>query len=201
MSWQRRIATISCAALFSIGCTYGLHSCISSAWSFDQTGLNMWLDANDINATGNPANNPAQLSSVSLWKDKSGHGNNAFQAPVGDPDNPEPDAASFPGSSGGVTHAEIIGPLPPAPVYEKTRNVTPSGLPAVRFNTCNDAPQFPGCNVSPPTYPTQTALMTNYYAPPDPSMVQYNLANYSGSPNTPPAAVPDLTVVAIVRPT
>jgi hypothetical protein len=156
----------------------------------------MWLDANDINGDGNTGNNPAYLSSVDLWVDKSGKGNNAFKAPVGDP--LDGTAAGFPGASGGVTHAEILGPLPPAPVFvdrnvpTEERPLTPSGLPAVRFNTCNDAPQFPGCNVTPPTYPNQTGLMTNYHAHPDPSMITFDL----GKP-----AVPDLTIVAVVRPT
>lgn len=168
----------------------------SSSHAFDTNGLAMWLDANDINGDGNTTNNPSYLSDINLWTDKSGKGNHAFKAPLGDPEDGT--AAGFPGATGGVTHAEIIGPLPPAPVYVdhndplEERKLTPSGLPAVRFNTCNDAPQFPGCNVTPPTYPNQTGLMTNYHAHPDPTMVPYSLGK---------EAKPDLTVVAVVRPT
>lgn len=40
-------------------------------------GLLTWLDASDPDADANPANNPADGASVSLWNDRSGRGNDA----------------------------------------------------------------------------------------------------------------------------
>ena len=170
-------AAIAVAAAF---CVSGINN---KASAFDPTELAIWLDAGDINGDGSP-DSIAQGTSIPLWTDKSGQGNNAFQAPAGDP------AGGYPSVSGGLLRAEMYGPLPPAPLYDNVNDLTPSGLPAVRFNTCNEA-TVPGCNVPPPTYPTQTALMTNFHAHPDPTMVTDD-----GFP-----AVPELTFAMVVRPT
>ena len=161
----------------------GVNGVNNLASAFDDTGLAIWLDAGDINGDGSP-DSISQGTSIPLWADKSGQGNNAFQAPAGDP------AGGYPSASGGLLRAEMYGPLPPAPLYNNVDSLTPSGLPAVRFNTCNEA-TFPGCNVPPPTYPTQTGLMTNFHAHPDPTMVVDD-----GHP-----AAPDLTIAVVVRPT
>jgi hypothetical protein len=152
------------------------------AAAFDHTDLAMWLDASNIAGTGGPQN-IAEGTSIPLWTDASGNGNNAFQAPVGDP------PGGYPGASGGLLRAEMFGPLPPPPQFEETTDLSPSGRPAVRFDTCNGTP-IPGCTEPPPTYTSATGLMTNFHAHPDPTAIPNN----DGYP-----AVPDLTVAVVVK--
>jgi hypothetical protein len=182
MSCVQMIRKLVVGAVIAVIWIIGVNTPYHRALAFDHTDLAMWLDASDINGSGAPQN-IAEGASIPLWTDKSGQGNNAFQAPVGDP------AGGYPGASGGVLHAEMFGPLPPAPIFENTLDVTPSGLPAVRFDTCNGG-SILGCTVPPPSYPHQTGLMTNFHAHPDPSMVINE-----GYP-----AVPDLTIVTVVQP-
>jgi hypothetical protein len=43
------------------------------------SGILTWLDGSDVDADGNPANNPSNNANIPTWKDKSGNANNATQ--------------------------------------------------------------------------------------------------------------------------
>ncbi len=62
--------------LIFIAVVFGLSSKVKAQTgpSGVNSGILLWLDATDVNATGN---NPADGSSVTSWKDKSGNGNHA----------------------------------------------------------------------------------------------------------------------------
>ncbi|MDP1763474.1 MAG: HYR domain-containing protein, partial [Sediminibacterium sp.] len=49
------------------------------------SGITMWLDASDIDADANAANDPATNSSLAIWKDKSGLAHNATTIPGQNP--------------------------------------------------------------------------------------------------------------------
>src|SRR4051812_31097097 len=69
-----------CLALASIVTTIALTSEVRAAFApTDITGLQLWLDANDVNGDG-IANNPSSGTAVSSWIDKSGQVHNASQA-------------------------------------------------------------------------------------------------------------------------
>jgi hypothetical protein len=69
-----------CLALASIVTAIALASEVRAAFApTDITGLQLWLDANDVNGDG-IANNPSSGTAVSSWVDKSGQVHNASQA-------------------------------------------------------------------------------------------------------------------------
>ena len=62
----------------SIACT--LIACTCSAFAAPpKDGLILWLDAADVDADGDSANNPKTGTDVRLWADKSGRGNHVEQ--------------------------------------------------------------------------------------------------------------------------
>src|ERR1041385_7985834 len=58
----------------------GLYSQTSPGGVLTSAACKIWLDAGDLNADGNYANNPAVGSAVTTWNDKSGNTNNLTQA-------------------------------------------------------------------------------------------------------------------------
>ncbi|NQT39120.1 MAG: hypothetical protein HQ581_16595, partial [Planctomycetes bacterium] len=48
-------------------------------------GVQLWVDASDIDADGNPGNNPADGANITVWKDKTGLGGRDFDGRASDP--------------------------------------------------------------------------------------------------------------------